>query len=299
MHIPLITPLWAVHISDGVLTWPWLLGGFLVAGILAWKGAWKIRDDEIPQVAVMTATFFVASLIHVRLLHTSVHLLLNGLVGVVIGRRAALAIPVGLFLQAVLVGHGGITALGVNSCVMVLPALMSWKLFSNLQRSARVSGRWFRDLLIIVGTLLWMFALVYVGALLIGQGWLPGYPAASVPSVWALRVALHPVTVVVTLIVSAAAIVLERRLTTTPEFALGFLVGVSAVLGTVLLNCVVLAFGAEEDWHSLAELVFIAHLPIALIEGLITGSTVGFLARVKPELLTPDCREDATCASDC
>ena len=72
-----VLALFAVHISDGVLEWPWLLGGFAVAGLLAGFGAWRIRDEEIPQVAVMTAAFFVASLVHVRVPPTSVHLLFN------------------------------------------------------------------------------------------------------------------------------------------------------------------------------------------------------------------------------
>ena len=29
-----LPPLLAVHISDGVLTWPWLVGGFVLAGLL-------------------------------------------------------------------------------------------------------------------------------------------------------------------------------------------------------------------------------------------------------------------------
>src|SRR5438132_11685586 len=124
--------LWAVHISDGVLAGPWLAGGFVVAALLAVLGAWRIRDEEIPQVALLTAAFFVASLIHVRVGPTSVHLLLNGLVGVVLGWRAGLAIPVGLFLQAALLGHGGMTTIGVNSCVMVLPALLASYLFAGL-----------------------------------------------------------------------------------------------------------------------------------------------------------------------
>ncbi|HZY88254.1 MAG TPA: energy-coupling factor ABC transporter permease, partial [Gemmataceae bacterium] len=87
--VPFI-PLWAVHISDGVLTWPWWAGGFAVAGLLALLASWRVRDEEIPRIAVLTAAFFVASLIHVRVGPTSVHLLLNGLVGVVLGRRAPL-----------------------------------------------------------------------------------------------------------------------------------------------------------------------------------------------------------------
>ena len=94
----------AVHVSDGVLAWPWLVGGFVVAGLLSMLAAYRVRDEEIPRIALMTAAFFVASLIHVKLGPTSVHLLLNGLLGVVLGRRAPLAVLVGVGLQAFLLG---------------------------------------------------------------------------------------------------------------------------------------------------------------------------------------------------
>lgn len=135
--LPSALALFAVHIPDGnVLTPAWLIGGYLLAGILVVMGSWRIRDEEIPEVALMTAAFFVVSLIHVPVpgLPTSAHLLCNGLLGVVLGRRAALAIPIGLLLQAVLLQHGGLTTLGVNTCVMVLPALLAWQLFAGWQR---------------------------------------------------------------------------------------------------------------------------------------------------------------------
>src|SRR6185437_8393536 len=65
---------------------------------------------------------------------TRVHLLLNGLVGVVLGRRAPLAILMGLTLQAVLLGHGGFTTIGINACVMTLPALLAAAMFAGLRR---------------------------------------------------------------------------------------------------------------------------------------------------------------------
>ena len=71
------------------------------------------------------AAFFVASLVHIRIGPTSVHLLLNGLAGVLLGLRAGPSIAVGLTLQAVLIGHGGFSALGVNICVMTIPALFA------------------------------------------------------------------------------------------------------------------------------------------------------------------------------
>ncbi len=75
----------AVHISDGVLTAPWLAGGFALTALLALVGSIRVRDEEIPRIALLTAAFFVASSLHVRVGPTTLHLLLNGLVGVILG----------------------------------------------------------------------------------------------------------------------------------------------------------------------------------------------------------------------
>src|SRR5262249_31919876 len=39
------------------------------------------------------------------------------------------------------------------------------------------------------------------------------------------------------------------------------------------------------DWELLALAFLVVHLPIAVMEGVVLGFTVGFLARVKPELI--------------
>src|SRR5436190_9636815 len=121
--------LFAVHISYGVLTTPWIVGGFVLAALLLFIATRRLHDEEIPRIAILTAAFFVASLIHIRVGPTSIHLLLSGLVGVVLGRRAPLAIFVGLLLQVILIQHGGYWTLGVNTCVMAVPALLSWGAF--------------------------------------------------------------------------------------------------------------------------------------------------------------------------
>src|SRR3954471_8176481 len=156
----------AVHISDNVLNWPWLLGGFAVAALLALLGSWRIRDEEIPQIALLTAAFFVASSIHVRVGPGSVHLLLNGLVGVLLGWRACLAIPVALLLQYLLLQHGGLYTLGVNSCVMTAPALAAWAVFAGLRRWSGWRRPWFRTLLVAASSLAWTLSCVYSVTLL-------------------------------------------------------------------------------------------------------------------------------------
>lgn len=276
--------LWAAHISDAFLTPAWTVGGFLAAGVLALVGAWRIREEEIAQTAVLTAAFFVASLIHVRVGPTSVHLLLNGLLGVILGRRALLAVPVGLFLQAVLLQHGGYTTLGINSCIMGIPALAAWQLFGVLQRLPWLRQAWFRMGLVGVSTLAWTLSLVFSVALLLSNGITQ---IALLETDWAQAVTCHPVTLLLAGVVMIGVVWAERRLANPPEFPLGLLIGVLTVLLTMGLNFLVLLLGGEqrESWRMLALVTLVAHLPIAVVEGAVLGFTVGFLYRVKPEML--------------
>jgi cobalt/nickel transport system permease protein len=156
--------LWAMHISDGVLAAPWLAAGFALSGLLALLAAYRVRDEEIPRIALLSAAFFVATLMHLRLGPTSVHLLLNGLVGVVLGRRAPLAILIGLALQAILLGHGGFTTIGVNACVMTLPALLAAALFALMRRFAWL-GRGSNAVTWLCGCLLGMISVLTTLAL--------------------------------------------------------------------------------------------------------------------------------------
>ncbi|MBY0458114.1 MAG: CbiM family transporter, partial [Gemmataceae bacterium] len=95
---------------------------------------WRTREDDVPRVGVMSAAFFVASSAHIKVLATSVHLVLNGLVGVVLGRRAPLAVTVGLALQFFLIQHGGYSTIGINACIASLPALAAGALYPLLRR---------------------------------------------------------------------------------------------------------------------------------------------------------------------
>jgi cobalt/nickel transport system permease protein len=241
---------------------------------------------------VLTAAFFVASLVHVRVGPTSVHLLLNGLVGVVLGWRAGLAIPVGLFLQAALIGHGGFTTLGVNSVVLTVPALLAWGLFAGLRRVPWIGHPGARAALVFVSVLAWALSLVYSLTLLSSS------PFRSLDTTLAHELTFHPLAVGGAVLLGGVAVWVERRLENAPEFPLGLLVGEVAVLATMVLNCLVLLWGGQEDWHALALLVFVAHLPIAVVEGIVLGFTVGFLARVKPEMLHGPAPEEAPCPVD-
>ncbi len=205
-----------MHISDGVLSesiagQAILAGGTLLALAGTAVGLRKIDYERVPRAAVLSAAFFVASLVHVRVGPTSVHLILNGLVGIVLGWAAFPALLIGLLLQAVFFGHGGITTLGLNTFNFAFPALLCFWFFSSAIRRSRSKG-----LILLLG-----------------------FSGGAIS------------------LASAAFMVAVELLATGGEFEL------------------------------IAQGVFLAHLPIAIIEGVVTAATVVFLHQVRPELLDP------------
>ncbi len=127
-----------MHVSDGILSAPVLGAGFAGTAALAAVTLRKMDMEEIPKVSVVTAVFFVASLIHVPIGAASVHLILNGLVGVVLGRRAFPAVLLGVILQAILFGHGGVSVIGVNALMMGTGALAAYGIWRLRRRMAMV-----------------------------------------------------------------------------------------------------------------------------------------------------------------
>ena len=152
--------LFAVHISDGVLTPAWLAGGFLVAILLLIPSVLRVRDEEIPRIGMLSAAAFVGSQIHIPLGVSSVHLLLNGLIGVLLGKRAVLAIAIGLVLQAMLFGHGGKLSLGVNVCILAIPALLAGLAFPLLFRILAAVSPWIRTAIAMIAIAVWLTAIV-------------------------------------------------------------------------------------------------------------------------------------------
>lgn len=123
-----------MHISEGILSPPVLLGGGLVCLLGTMVGLKKLKTDDVPKTAILSAAFFVGSLIHVPLGPSNVHLVLNGLLGIILGWAAFPAILIGLLFQAVFFQFGGLTVLGVNTVNMALPALLASALFGTAGR---------------------------------------------------------------------------------------------------------------------------------------------------------------------
>lgn len=118
-----------MHIVDGALSNSVVVGGALLAAAGIAYGLRKMDLDRIPQIGMLSATFFIASLIHVPVGHSSLHLILNGLIGLALGWTAFPALFIALLLQAAFFGYGGVVVLGVNTVNIALPAVLMGLVF--------------------------------------------------------------------------------------------------------------------------------------------------------------------------
>jgi cobalt/nickel transport system permease protein len=184
-----------------------LLGGAALAVIGTAIGLRKTDQDRIMTVAILSAAFFIASLVHVPIGPANAHLVLSGLLGVMLGWAAFPSILVALVLQAVLFQYGGLTSLGVNTFNMAAPAVLCYIVFRPLLARSQ-----------------------------------------------------------------------------TYRFAAAFACGFLAVLLSGLLTAASLALSGDM-FTTAAGALLAAHLPVMVVEGVITGFAYTFLAKVKPEAL--------------
>jgi cobalt/nickel transport system permease protein len=196
-----------VHISEGVLSAPVLVSGGALAAAGTAIGLKKIDYDHLARVGILSATFFVASLVHVPIGPSSVHLIMNGIVGLLLGWAAFPAILVALLLQGVFFQFGGITTLGVNTIIMALPAVICSYLFAPL---------------------------------------------------------LHK----------------DRKYLLLAGFGCGFC---AVLFGGVIVGLALMF--TEENFLKVAMLVVMAHIPVMIIEGIVTAFCVAFLKKVQPAML--------------
>lgn len=196
-----------MHISEGVLSAPLLATGAVLslAGLIL--GLRKIKSEDIPKVAVLSSAFFVASLIHIPIGPTSAHLVLNGLIGMLLGWSAFPSIFVALVLQAILFQFGGLTTLGVNTFSMAMPGVLFYYIFRGLFQKSK--------------------NLAFLG---------------------------------------------------------GFLGGaLSLLLAAIFISIALIE--TEKSFMTVAGTLLVMHLPIAAVEGIITGFVITYLKKVKPEAL--------------
>jgi cobalt/nickel transport system permease protein len=197
-----------MHSAEGVLSTPVAASTSAVTAAALVYSIKGMKEEEIPKTSLMAGVFFAVSLISIPVGPSTIHPLFAGLLGVILGRRAPLAIFVGLLLQAVLFQHGGLTTLGANTLMLVVPALLSYKLFHAMGNRP-----------------------VFLRGALVG----------------------------------------------------GLSVMITVAILVVLLLLTDLRFG--EGFLSVINILVIGHLPLVVIEALVTGSALKLIEKAKPEML--------------
>ena len=77
-----------MHIAEGVLSAPVLIAGASAVAVGVAYGLRKIQIDHLMLAGLLGAVFFVASPIHVPIGFSSAYLIMNGLIGAVLGATA-------------------------------------------------------------------------------------------------------------------------------------------------------------------------------------------------------------------
>lgn len=149
-----------MHLSDGVLTMPVVTVTTVAAGSLIAYSLKTLKQEDIPKISLMTATFFVLSLISIPIGPSSVHPLLCGLLGIMLGWQSPVAIFISLLLQALLFQHGGLTTLGANTLLVSVPAILCYYFFFHFNKNKKMSQTVIAGLSGLIGVLLAVLILI-------------------------------------------------------------------------------------------------------------------------------------------
>ncbi|BFU59528.1 MULTISPECIES: cobalt transporter CbiM [Rodentibacter] len=199
-----------MHLSEGVLHPPVLFVGVAIAVLAIVVGLRRLEPERLPLTALFAAAFFVAGTIHIPIGIGSVHLILNGMAGLFLGWTVFPAFLIALLLQILFFSFGGFAVLGVNLCIMAIPALVAHYLF---------------------------------------------------------RSGLKP------------QMTLKARLFT------GIGVGVIGVGGAGALAALVLVLDGGKSYIDLVWLLFVSHLPVFILDSIISVGVLSLLAKMYPQAL--------------
>jgi cobalt/nickel transport system permease protein len=119
-----------MHIADGVLSTTLCIAAAGLSGVAVYALSRGMKSEEAPRIGLLAAAAFLASVIHFPVAGVSMHFGLYGLLGVLLGKRSFPVVAAALVLQTLLLQHGGIVSIGVNTLNMGIGALAAWGIWS-------------------------------------------------------------------------------------------------------------------------------------------------------------------------
>ena len=242
-----------LHIPDGVLpVWLWLAGWVLTAA-LVWLASRRLKTTDarrsVPLIGVASALVLVA--MSSEIVPLAYHINLTVVAGVLLGPWAGVISAFIVVLALALLGHGGITVVGLNALVIASEMALGWALVrggARLLRRVKIGG---------VAAVATVLTLAVTTTMVVGIVALGGTTATSRET---------------------GALDAE-----TLQFSNPFTGGV--------LSIGLLGGGEHEDSGSTLAIGRFATIvytlgPLGwLLEALVTGTIVGYIGRVRPSLL--------------
>jgi cobalt/nickel transport system permease protein len=254
-----------IHIPDGVLPWWLVVLGWLLtaAGVALATRQARVRQlhRRVPLVGAVAALMLVG--MSSEIVPIAYHVNLTVVAGILLGPWLSIlaALVVNTFLG--LIGHGGVTVIGLNTVVIAIEMVLGYLLFGLLRR---LFGRQRAS---------WAAGLATVGSLSLSTALLIGIVAIGGPTAASRESgALDPATLrfgnpfsggVVTNVIVA-----PEEAEPLPRLSVARFAAVVSLLGSL-------------GW---------------LIEALVTGAIIGFVARVRPSLIFEGGAVDLSMARD-
>ena len=131
-----------MHIPDGILpVWLWVSGFLAMAAVLAvclYRLRGMDRKKKIPLLGVLSAVMLVA--MSLEILPIAYHLNLSVVAGILLGPSLGFISAFIVNSMLALLGHGGITVMGLNTLLLGAEAMLGHTLFYLL--SKRLSMYW-------------------------------------------------------------------------------------------------------------------------------------------------------------
>ncbi|TDB36963.1 MAG: hypothetical protein D9V44_10710 [Actinobacteria bacterium] len=242
-----------IHIPDGVLpVWLWL-GGWIISAGLVWFASSRSRGADVrrkvPLVGIISALVLVS--MSSEIVPIAYHINLTVVAGVLLGPQLAIVSAFVVQVVLALLGHGGVTVIGLNTLMTMTEMLLGWALFRGLVRLlGRTRVRTASGIATVV-------TLVVTTTLLVGVIAVSGVTGATARETGALD---------------------PQNLTFASPFS-------SGIVGVGLFSGGEPATAPAVGLRRFAAIVYTLG-PIGwLIEALVTAAILGYVARVRPSLI--------------
>jgi cobalt/nickel transport system permease protein len=126
-----------LHIPDGVLPWWLVLAGWAIALPLVWLASRMVTRDpgarrKVPLLGVVAALVLVA--MSTEVVPIAYHINLTVVAGILLGPWLAVIAAFIVDLILALIGHGGVTVVGLNTVIIASEMIIGWALFRLFTR---------------------------------------------------------------------------------------------------------------------------------------------------------------------